>query len=165
MNDKKPTEWIKQSPGTWGAHHTHTWVTCLHTSTFSSLMSSKCKTLEVVLSVFTQVWVSAFRCTHTFACPFTTHTNTHALTHHLLSGPYPWWRTLSLCLFEGRGGSSNGLERACFLVGVKLWPGLKVATIQSPPPPPREAIVWDPFWTSTCWENFTLDTLFRPFCR
>lgn len=81
----------------------HTWVTCLHTNTFSSLMSSKCKTLEVVLSVFTQVWVSAFRCAHTFACPFTTRTNTHALTHHLLSAPYPWWRTLSLCLFEGGG--------------------------------------------------------------
>lgn len=31
------------------------------------------------------------------------------------------------------------------------------------PPPPREAMDWDPFWTSTCWENFTLDTLFRPF--
>lgn len=123
-----------------------------------SLMSSKTETLEVVFWVFIQVRVSVFRCTYTLTRPFTTQTNTLKLTHHLLSRPYPQWRTLSLFLFKG--GVQQWSGTGLFLVGVKLWPGLKAAAIRSPPQ--REVMVWDPFWTSTCWENFTLDTLFRP---
>lgn len=93
--NKTITRNVRSAPHTHGSH--------VGTPTRSAVSWVQSVKLEVVLSVFTQVWVSAFRCAHTFACPFTTHTNTHALTHHLLSGPYPWWRTLSLCLFEGGG--------------------------------------------------------------
>lgn len=123
------------------------------------LRVSKAKTLEVVFWVFTQVWVSVFRCLYTFTCPFTTQTNTHVLTHHWVWGLYPWWRTLSLFFFKG-GGAAMVWNRPVFSQGQTL---ARPEGGRHPIPPQREVMVWDPFWTSTCWENFTLDTLFRPF--
>lgn len=134
----------------------HTRVICLCIDTFSwYVTSSKKETHEAVICVFTQIWVSVFRCICTFTYPsFITHRHTHTpftskaiprLTH----------------TFPGvvlAGESSNGLEQACFLVRVKIWPGRKAAAIRSLP-----RCLWSGLvWTSTCWENFTLDTLFRP---
>lgn len=81
----------------WYGRGSHVWAL---TRSAARLRSSKNKAPEVVFWVFTQVWVSVFRCIYTLTCPFTTQTNIHVLTHHWVSGPYFWWRTLSLFLFK-----------------------------------------------------------------
>lgn len=115
----------------------HTWVTCLDTD--SSLMTSKSKTLEVVLCVFTQVWVSAFRCTHTLTCPFTTHT--HSCSHTIYS----------------RARTPGDAHFPCFCLGgaAMVWNNPvfgRGQTLARPeggrhsiPPSPGEAMVWDLF--------------------
>lgn len=84
-----------------------------------------------VICVFTQVWVSVFRCIYTFTCPsFTTHT----CTRHLEAKLIPiLTHTFPGVVLAGRERGSNGLEQVCFLVRVKLWPGLKAAAIRSLP--------------------------------
>lgn len=101
------------------------------TDSAACLMISKKKTPEMVLCVFTQVWVSVFRCRYTFTSPFTTHRDAHTLAHTIYSLAHTHSDAHFPCCCFKKGEISNGLEQACFLVRVKVWPGLKAAAIRS----------------------------------
>lgn len=119
----------------------HTWVICFCALTHSAAchLSSKKETHEVVICVFTQVWVSVFSCIYTFTCPFSPLIHTHT---PFTPKPIPiLTHTFPGVVLTGRG-CTNGLEQACFLVRVKLWPGLKGSSHSIPPEVP---LVWDPF--------------------
>lgn len=133
----------------------HTRVICLCTDTFSwYVMSSKRKTTRksfVYLPKFGSVFSGAHVPLH--ALLFIT----HGLTHTPFTSKHIPRLTYTFPGVVLAGESSNGLEQACFLVQVKIWPGRKAAAIRSLP-----RCLWSgPVWTSTCWESFTLDTLFR----
>lgn len=114
--------------------HKHGSYVCALTHSAARHVSSKKETHEVVICVFTQVWVSVFRCICTFYMPFFHHswTRTHTHTPFTLKPVAVLTHTFPGVVLA-RGESSNGLEQACFLVRVKFWPGLKAAAIRSLP--------------------------------
>lgn len=109
----------------------HTYASYVHALTHSAAchMSSKKKTHEVVICVFTHVWVSIFSCIYT--CPFSPwiHTHTHIIYTQSCTytgAHFPW------CCFS-RGLAEMVWNRHVFLVRVKLWPGLMAPAIRSLP--------------------------------
>lgn len=88
------------------------------------------------------------------------HSYKHTRAHTPFTlGPVPPV-THTFPVFVPRGGAAMVWNRPVFSRGQTL---ARPESGRHLIPPLREAMVWDPFWTSTCWENFTLDTLFRPF--
>lgn len=94
---------------------------------------------------------------HALSPPIQTHTRSHIIYSRACTpgdAHFP-------CFCLRGGGAAMVWNRPVFGRGQTL--ARPEGGCHSIPPPPREAMVWDPLWTSTCWENFTLDTLFRPF--
>lgn len=119
--------------------HTHGSYVCALTHSSARLLSSKKKTHEVVLCVFTQVRVSVFRCVYTYTCPsFPTHRLAHTpftlkpipiLTHTfagvvLAEGEQQWSGT-GLFFSAGQSlarpkGGSHPIPSGVPLVGTRL---------------------------------------------
>lgn len=113
--------------------HKHGSYVCALTHSAARHVSSKKETHEVVICVFTQVWVSVFRCICTFYMPFFHHSWTRTHTHTIytqtcsrIDAHFPW------CCFS-KGGKQQWSGTGLFLVRVKFWPGLKAAAIRSLP--------------------------------
>lgn len=101
--------------------------------------SSKKETHEVVICVFTQVWVSVFRCTYTFTCPsFTTHTCTHHLEAKLVPILTHTFPGVVLAGGEKQQWSGTGLFFSAGQTLARPKGG-------SHPIPPEVPLVWDPF--------------------
>lgn len=94
---------------------------------------------SVCLPRFGSVFSGAHTPLHALSPLIQTHTCSHTIYSWVRN---PRWRTLSLFLFEGGVQQRSGT--GLFLVGVKLWPGLKAAAIRSPP--------WGRRWSGTPFE-------------
>lgn len=160
MNDKKLRNELsiyhnmRNAPHT-QTHGSHVWT--LTHSAVSWVQSLKpWRWSSVYLPRFGSVLSGAHTPLHALSALIQTHTRSHTI--------YSWARTPGdahfpcFCL---KGGAAMVWNRPGFGRGQTL--ARPEGGRHLIPPPPGEAMVWDPFRTSTCWENLTLDTLFRPF--
>lgn len=132
---------------TWRMRHTHThrhgsYVRAL-THSAARHVSSKQETHEVVIWVFTQVWVSVFRCIHTFTCPsFTTQLRTRSHTHTPFTP-----KTIAILTHTLPGVVLAGGKQQWSGTGLFFSAGQTLARPKggSHPIPPEVPLVWDPF--------------------
>lgn len=124
------------------ALHKHGSYVCALTHSAARHVSSKKETHEVVICVFTQVWVSVFRCICTFYMPFFHHSWTRTHTHTIytqtcsrIDAHFPW------CCFS-KGGKQQWSGTGLFFSAGQILARPKGG---SHPIPPEVPLVWDPF--------------------
>ena len=123
------------------ATRTHGSYVCALTHSAARHVSSKKGAHEVVICVFTQVWVSVFRCIYTFTCPsFTTHRHARPHTPFMLK-PIP------ILTHTFPGVVLAGGEQQWCGTGLFFSAGQTLARPKggSHPIPPEVPLVWDPF--------------------